>query len=264
MRAQGADGRIDGDGNASGAKHHGGGFALGADRWLRDDLLLGLAAGYGHDQADTATGNVDVDSYQVAAYGRWQPAAYYLDASLGYGHHHSDVTRHIGFLGQRADAGYGGDSVNLALEAGWPLAHGQATLTPYAGLSAAWWRRGNSAESGAGAANLDLATQKVDSQRSHLGLRYTWNGMRFAPTADVAWVHEFGDVRVPVDARFASFTSATDFRIHGPELDRDRLALALGLAAWQEKNLRLDIGYRGEFAGSDREHTATATLHWAW
>ena len=264
MRAQGADGRIDGDGNASGAKHNGGGFALGADRWLRDDLLFGLAAGYGHDQADTATGDVDVASYQIAAYGRWQPAAYYLDASLGYGHHRSDVTRHIGFLGLRADDDYSGNSANLALEAGWPLARGQATLTPYAGLSAAWWRRDNSAESGAGAANLELATQTVDSQRSHLGLRYTWNGMRFAPTADVAWVHEFGDTRMPVDARFASFTPATDFRIHGPELDRDRLALSFGLTVWADKNARLSVGYRGEFAESDREHAATAALRWTW
>ncbi|THF56505.1 autotransporter domain-containing protein [Pseudothauera rhizosphaerae] len=261
LRALGSHGRIDGDRNASGAKLSGGGVALGADRRIAADVRAGLAFAYSKSEADTDHGAVDVDSVQLAAYGRWQNDTAYVDASVSAGRHRAETRRDIAFLGQRAEADYDGDSAAFALEAGLPLARGAATLTPYAGLEGAHLRRESFTEQGAGDANLRVKSRTDGSLRSGLGVRCAWEGARLSPAIDLAWVHEFGDAKRRIAAGFAG---TADFRIDGPELDRDRLALGLGLTAWTGKAARLDVGYRGEFAGSDRDHAVAATFRWAW
>jgi outer membrane autotransporter protein len=264
LQGLGSSGRIDGDGGATGVKHSGGGLALGADRRLTENLLAGLAVAYNRSGADTNTGGLDVDSYQLAAYGRWQGETVYLDAMLGLGRHRLDSHRSVTSLGKQARANYDGDSVVASLEAGRPLARGKATLTPYAGLLGMTVRHAGFTESGGGGANLAVGGNTRDSLRSILGVRYAWTGETFAPALDLAWVHEFGDARSRVDAGFAAAPGAAGFQVSGPELDRDRLALGLGLTAWQAGASRIDVGYRGEFANSDRSHALAATYRKVW
>ncbi|THF65376.1 autotransporter domain-containing protein [Pseudothauera rhizosphaerae] len=263
LRALAADGRIDGDGNARGADTSSGGVAIGADRQVNGSLRIGAAFAYSRGEADTRSGDVDLDSYQLAAYGRWQGERFYLAGSAGYGRHEADARRNIAFLGARADSDYGADSFTLAVEAGRTHARAWGSFTPYLGLEAAVLQREGFTESGADDANLKVKRRTDDSLRSRLGVRYAWQGTRFAPSADVAWVHEFGDDRGRIAASFAGAPAAA-FRIDGPELDRDRLAVGLGLTAWAGKDARLDLAYRGDFAESDREHGVAATFRRVW
>lgn len=263
VRALAADGRVDGDRNAAGADTSGAGLALGADRWLDANRLAGVALAYGTSRADSGGGNLDVGSFQLAAYGRWQGEAYYLDGSLGYGRHRTESRRDIAFLNQRARADYDTDSLSLNLEAGRSITHGRATLTPYAGIEGTMLHREKFAETGS-AANLSVKGRTETAWRSRLGARYAWSDTRFQPTLDLAWVHAFGDAATNINARFAAAPAASTFRVAGPELDRNRLALGLGLTAWTGKNARLDLAYNGEFAGSDREQQVSATFRWVW
>ena len=263
VRALAADGRINSDGNAAGADTSGTGLALGADRWIDANRLAGVALAYGTSRADSGGGKLDVESFQLAAYGRWQDEAYYLDGSLGYGRHRTESRRDIAFLNQQARADYDTDSLSLNLEAGRPIVRGPATLTPYVGVEGTMLRREGFTETGS-AANLSVAGDTQTGWRSRLGARYQWSGTRFQPTLDLAWVHAFGDAATQVDARFAAAPTASAFRVAGPELDRDRLALGLGLTAWTGKHARLDLNYNGEFASSDRDQHVAATFRWVW
>ena len=264
LRALASDGRIDRDRNASGADLSGGGLALGADRRLNADWLAGLAFAYGASKADAQHGTINLDSYQLAAYARWQGAQYYVDGSLAFGRHRADSVRKMAFLNQRAKAKYDADSASFALEAGRPSERGQAVLTPFVGLEGQILRREGFTESGAGGANLKVKGRTDDSLRAIVGARYAWQGTRFAPSVEAAWVHAFGDEKARIDARFAAVPTASAFTALGPKQNRDRLRLGVGLTAWASKNARLDIAYQGEFARSDREHAATATLRWVW
>ncbi len=264
LRALASDGRIDRDRNASGADLSGGGLALGADRRLNADWLAGLAFAYGASKADAQHGTINLDSYQLATYARWQGAQYYVDGSLAFGRHRADSVRKMAFLNQRAKAKYDADSASFALEAGRPSERGQAVLTPFVGLEGQILRREGFTESGAGGANLKVKGRTDDSLRTIVGARYAWQGTRFAPSVEAAWVHAFGDEKARIDARFAAVPTASAFTVLGPKQERDRLRLGLGLTAWTGKNARLDIAYQGEFARSDREHAATATLRWVW
>ena len=263
VRALAADGRINSDGNAAGADTSGTGLALGADRWIDANRLAGVALAYGTSRADSGGGKLDVESFQLAAYGRWQDEAYYLDGSLGYGRHRTESRRDIAFLNQQARADYDTDSLSLNLEAGRPIVRGPATLTPYVGVEGTMLRREGFTETGS-AANLSVAGDTQTGWRSRLGARYQWSGTRFQPTLDLAWVHAFGDAATQVDALFAAAPTASAFRVAGPELDRDRLALGLGLTAWTGKHARLDLNYNGEFASSDRDQHVAATFRWVW
>jgi outer membrane autotransporter protein len=269
IRALANDGRVNGDGNAAGADTSGGGVALGADRWLTPDLKAGVAFAYSRDRADVdnGLGSLALDSYQLAAYARWQNIAgtpgRYLNASIGYGIHKGEGNRDMALIGQRANGNYDADSYTASIEAGQNFASGQATLTPYVGLAAARVVRGDFSESG-GAAALRIAGRTDNSLRSSVGLRAAWWTESLAPTVDMAWVHEYDDSQGGIDAGFAVAPATTRFGIVGPKLERDRLALKLGLTAWKDKTSRLDVGYNGEFASSDRNHMAAATFRWVW
>ena len=204
-----------------------------------------------------------MSSYQVAAYGRWQGETAYVNASLGSGRHRTESPRDIALLSERAQATYDADSLYLSFETGRPLADGRAVLTPYFGLEAGAVDRESFTEKGSSAA-LQLKGQRDESLRTRLGLRYQWEGTRFKPTVDLAWVHEFGDQRSSLDAAFASAPAATPFATEGPLLDRDRLAVGIGFTAFAGKNARLDLGYYGEFASSDRNQYVAAALRWVW
>jgi autotransporter-associated beta strand protein len=269
MRALASKGRIDGDGNGPGADTSAAGLALGADREINPETRVGLAFAYTRSAADprSAREDVEVTSYQLAAYGRWQGEAAYLNSSLSFGRHRTESRRDIVVMSERAEAAYDADSLSLSLETGRPLFYGPAVLTPYFGLEAAVVDREGFTEKGSNAA-LQVQGRRDESLRTRAGLRYQWQGARFQPTVDLAWVHEFGDRRSSLDAAFASAPAATRFATNGPELDRDRLAVGVGFTAWSGRlggsNARVSVGYRGEFAGNGRDHSLGAEVRWVW
>lgn len=57
------------------------------------EMVIGVAGSYASSDADTFGGNLDIDSYQMAGYGRWQQNAIYLNAAIGFGYHDTDSSR---------------------------------------------------------------------------------------------------------------------------------------------------------------------------
>ncbi|THF62373.1 hypothetical protein E6C76_18825 [Pseudothauera nasutitermitis] len=265
VRVLGGDGRIDGDRNAGGADTRSGGVAVGADRGFGDALRAGLALAHGTGEARAAYGTVDLESWQLAAYARLQPQdGAYLDASLSLGRHRLDTHRALPLFGVRAKAGYHAHSAALSVEGGLPRAHGRNTWTPYAGVQAQRLAREGFTERGAGDAGLVVKRETDNAVRTTLGVRYQWARARLRPAVEAGWAHDFGDRRHRVRAGFASVAGAADFQVAGPKRERDRLLLGLDLTAWTGGKARLDVGYRGEFAATDREHALAATLRWRW
>lgn len=81
--------------------------------------------------------------------------------------------------------------------------------------------------------------------------------------ASVAWAHEFKDATSTLNTGFEGAPSIT-FSVAGPELDRNRLQLGIGLTTDITKTTSLRIGYDGELAESDQSHTASANFRVSW
>lgn len=271
LRGTGNFGDIDDTRNATGANYKAGGIAAGLDFELTDNLTAGAAVGYTRTDADVANGGLDVDSYQAALYGRLTLTHdYYLTGMTGVGFHDMESNRSItvGLMNTSAEADYDAWTGNIAVEGGRKITlNSNSSLTPFMGLEYAHINRDSFTEKDGGVTNLKVKQDNQDSLRSAIGARIThsWTTKRYriTPTAELAWVHEFMEDEASIKAGFST-APATTFSVDGPDLDRDRARLALGLNVQLSNTANLNLGYQGEFAGSDDRHDIAATFRMAW
>ena len=272
LRGTGSYADIDGTSNASGAHYKSAGTAAGRDIFVDDVLTVGLALGYNRTDASVSQGSLDVDSYQAALYGkRLFTDNYYMSAIAGVGYHDFESKRRVtvGLSNTTARADYHAWTSNLAVEIGRLIAvDANTSVTPLAGLEYAHVNRADFVEKDADAANLNVSRNQQDSLRSAIGARIThqWKtqkGYRIQPTAELAWVHELMDNEAQMRAGFAA-TSLANFQVDGPELDRNRARLALGLDMQMTELTSMQLGYQGEWASSDQRHDLSATLKMRW
>ncbi|WP_296592964.1 autotransporter domain-containing protein [Methylophaga sp.] len=272
LRGTGSYADIDGTSNASGAYYKSAGTAAGRDIFVDDALTVGLAVGYNRTDASVSQGSLDVDSYQAALYGRKLfTDNYYVSGIAGVGYHDFESKRRVtvGLSNTTARADYHAWTSNIAVEIGRLIEVSENTnLTPLAGLEYAHVNRAGFVEKDANAANLKIRRDQQDSLRSAIGARVahqwkTQNGYRIQPTAELAWVHELMDNEAQMRAGFAA-TSLANFQVDGPELDRNRARLALGLDMQLSELSSIQLGYQGEWASSDQRHDLSATFKMAW
>jgi len=272
LRGTGSYADIDGTSNASGAYYKSAGTAAGREIYVDDALTVGLAFGYNRTDASVSQGNLDVDSYQAALYGkRLFTDNYYLSGIAGVGYHDFESKRRItvGLSNSAARADYQAWASNLAVEVGRLIdVNMNTSITPLAGLEYAHVNREGFVEKDADAANLKVGRDQQDSLRSAIGARIahqwkTQRGYRIQPSAELTWVHEFMDNEAQMRAGFAS-ASLANFQVEGPELDRNRARLGLGLNMQMSELTSIQLGYQGEWASSDQRHDLSATLRMRW
>ncbi|HIM39854.1 MAG TPA: autotransporter domain-containing protein [Methylophaga aminisulfidivorans] len=262
--------KIDDTNNARGADYQTTGLALGFDvDW--NDFVMGVAGSYARTDVDPYSGNSTIDSYQAATYGSWQQDKLYVNASVGLGLHQVDASRTVimGSSVSTAKADYDSFDINSTIETGKDFALGaDTTLTPFAGVSYLYNTRESFTEKGAGSANLKVDKENDESLQTSIGLRVSHNiqmknNRVLTPVASIAYVHEHMDSVTEVDARFNGVPSSS-FVVEGPDLDRDRLQLGLGISGELTSSTRLVLGYYGEFAESHQNNAFSATLDMAF
>jgi outer membrane autotransporter protein len=272
LRGTGSYADIDGTSNASGAYYKSAGTAAGRDIYVDDVLKVGLALGYNRTDASVSQGSLDVDSYQAALYGKKLfTDNYYVSGIAGVGYHDFESKRRVtvGLSNTTARADYHAWTSNLAVEIGRLIeVSANTNITPLAGLEYAHVNRADFDEKEADEANLKVRRDQQDSLRSAIGARiaHQWKtkrGYRIQPSAELAWVHELMDNEAQMRAGFAA-TSLANFQVDGPELDRDRARLALGLDMQMTELTSIQLGYQGEWASSDQRHDLSATLKMRW
>jgi|28_taG_2_1085356.scaffolds.fasta_scaffold00006_30 outer membrane autotransporter protein len=262
--------KIDDTNNARGADYQTTGLAMGFDvDW--NDFVMGVAGSYARTDVDPYSGNSTIDSYQAATYGSWQQDKLYVNASVGLGLHQVDASRTVimGSSVSTAKADYDSFDINSTIETGKDFALGaDTTLTPFAGVSYLYNTRESFTEKGAGSANLKVDKENDESLQTSIGLRVSHNiqmknNRVLTPVASIAYVHEHMDSVTEVDARFNGVPSSS-FVVEGPDLDRDRLQLGLGISGELTSSTRLVLGYYGEFAESHQNNAFSATLDMAF
>ncbi|MDC0598323.1 autotransporter domain-containing protein [Gammaproteobacteria bacterium] len=271
----GGVGEINDTRNASGADLDGAGLAIGIDtEW--GEGVIGLAGSYTTTDVDAVSSDLDIDSYQLAVYGLWAKESGYLNTLLNYGQHTTDASRNIsvGTLFNTANADYDSESLNVSIELGKSFGAGSVgakedgtTITPYISLAYQSLQQDRFVETGAGSMNLSVGSEKTDGVRTTLGIRLqdnlsTRSGKRLTPFVDIAYVRDDSNI-FQLDAGFAAAPNTT-FRVEGTELDKSRARLGFGLIGNLSERTIINLGYQGEFAGSDNRHNVAAALRFIW
>ena len=229
-----------------------GGLITGLDAKVTDALTAGLLLGYSHTDADLDGQNSSayVDTYSAGAYGGYHEGNFYGNGILAYLYNNYDSNRTISFPGisRTANGHAAGSQYVLNLDGGYdhPVCK-DVTVGPFAGIEYVNLGVGSFTENGAGAANLAINNQDVNSLRSRLGVRMevrkelTTNWVA-ASEVRAAWQYEFLDDNRAIVSRFSdSGLSAFSVRTDNPE--RNAALLGVGINATYRNMLTTFVDY---------------------
>ncbi len=268
----GIGGDIDGDGNASEIDYSVGGTAFGIEQNLDPNTLIGLMGGYARTSADTDSprADADIDSLRIGAYGHLTNGVTYTTGLVGYGYHDFETSRRIVFGGinRTAKGDYNGHEFNAYLEKGANLYMGGATVQPLMSLQYVLLNQEDFTETGAGAANLMVDPDTVNSLRFALGGRISgtlpvgvWGVV--TPEFRARWVHEFLDTDQVVTNSFSGAPGA-NFAIQGVDLGRDYGVIGVGVSANITPTTLLTLDYDLQFSDALSAHTGRGGLEFIW
>lgn len=270
MRASGARGDMDGNGNATGFDWRGGSFALGADAEVARGTVLGGAFSYGRSEVslDGNAGTGRVKSPRFALYGSHAAGPWQFKGALGYASHEFDTRRNValGAATSVASGSHRGTEWSGNVEAQYTIAAGAGQVKPFAGLSYVRLKESGFTETGS-PASLAVAARSTESVVSNLGVRYArpFNAGSGAFEARASWAHEFGDASPAVSGRLASIAGGATFTVAGVPVKRDALVLGAGVSNEVRRNLSVHADVHTELRGSGQsQHALAFGLRYAW
>ena len=268
----GVGARLASNGNASGLGYSSGGLSVGMEKWLEEDLLIGLAGGYSnvYTLLDERHDHATIDAGHFAAYIQREFDNRYLTGVAAYGYNAYDSLRHvtIGNDLRTAEASYGGNSFSGYLEAGQNFRGRFLHLQPYAALEYIQLHQNGFTETGADSVNLAVGGVGAESFRSLLGTRVlsylrTDAGQLITLEGRAAWRHELLNDNRILDATFAGQTG-TAYAIQGINVDRDAAILGTGLTYDMTKSLKFGLNYDLLFSTNYTAHAGSGNVALAW
>jgi uncharacterized protein with beta-barrel porin domain len=234
-------------GNEAGFEFDTKGITMGVDYRFNDNFVAGGALGYGrHDsEYDGSSGNLDMTSWSLSAYGTYYHSdSVYVEGLLRYGMNDYENSRRINASGEPEQFGLGdtdGTELSFDISAGYELNRDSLTVTPYGRygytrLKIDSYTESASNSSGQGSGSvLTIGDQDVVSHTIALGgtLNYaisTTKGV-FVPHLRFEWEHERNDDSRLISARFVHDPTDTVFRVETDDPDRNYFNLGAGLSA---------------------------------
>lgn len=257
IKATGDYSRTDNKGGVSGYSAHQYGFIAGYDHRIGRYDVGGTLA-YSHvDVSEAHTPDTGTaDSLRWAAYGAMWTGPVNLAATIGLGYDFIDQKRPFGTATGTASGSHNGLEVTAAAQASMPLPSlGGFVLIPRAGLRFAYFHGDAFSESGAGAQNLSVGTDNIQSVQPYaqLALRYAF-GSASTPSnmeAYVGYAYEAGTTNRAVSV---SAQDGTLFTANGVPLPRNLVTAGISL------NMRVTRSLWVSAAFDTLLHTANASI----
>lgn len=217
------------------------GFTLGMDYRIAPRAVAGAMFGYNDSLSsvnDTGS-KVAMEGFAASLYGSVFGDALYGDAQLSYGLNRYDNTRRIVFPGldRTAVSSPSGNQISAYGGTGYDFRKGSWTLGPTLSLQYIRLQVGDYTETGAGALNLHVDQNTVESLLGSAGGRISWrwegDGIRVLPRLWAAWRHEFAATDQTALASLAQTGSA--FAVSVPGLESNYIAAGAGISMqWKD------------------------------
>ncbi|MDO9405693.1 MAG: autotransporter domain-containing protein [Polaromonas sp.] len=275
-QANGTGGRTDSNGNGASSDYDGRGFILGFDQMVSANWLAGAALGYSRTDWDAnangaASASGKIESPQVGVYGRYTSGPWALRLDATYSRHDIDADRNvtIGGVTSVASSSHQGKEWGFAAEADYAIQSGDWQVRPLVGLRYANLKEDGFTETGAGAANLTVASRRTDNTTASAGVKFSRafatasganaGGMEFRAIAS----HLMGDNDSPISARLAG--QPASFTASGTPLKRTALTLGAAVGGQLTRGISAyaDAAYELRGSGQDAFKIA-AGLRMAW
>lgn len=210
------------------------GFMIAYDKPLNYQTRVGFGGGYAKSTIDgnNASGNTDIDSYQITGYLHHAPGPFFVQAALSAGVNNYESARNIVFPGvsRTAESDYNGQQYSGVVTVGKHYQINDTIITPLASLQASHVRVGSYTEKGAGDLNLQIDSQDYNFVQSTLGVKaeriFRSGNYTYAPEVHAKWFHDFNSTTMEQDA---AFSGGAGFNAKGIEQDRDLFNVGAGI-----------------------------------
>jgi autotransporter-associated beta strand protein len=268
LRGSGGYQNTDSDGNAAASKLRSGSLSAGFDAELREGLRAGIALSSGASRLSTDNNESGKSrGTALALYGSYAagPWNFKGSASVGWNSNQMDRSVVVGAIKRVASSDFDSTTLSAYGEAAYSLAmNGGWTLQPLAALSLSRNKADGFTETGAGALNLQVAGQTVNSTKSLLGAKAAFDAGKLRLEPRVLWAHEFGNLNTPMTAQFQGAANASPFQVSGVALKRDTLILGLGASGSISKNFDLFADVQAEHNSLQRNVAVLVGLRGRW
>jgi outer membrane autotransporter protein len=214
------------------------GLIMGVDGRINDNLVAGLLFNYSYTTASTDSfgSTATTDTIGGGLYSGYRNGGFYGNGLLTYAKNNYDTTRNI-VLTNFARTALGktdSDQYGINIDGGYDHhLNDNLTFGPLAGLQYVNLNVNGFNETGAGAANLAVSSQEVNSLRSRLGFRMDYHRkvskeVSFAAEGRVAWQHEFLDDSRAITSSFIG-GGLTPFSVKTANPERDAALVGVGI-----------------------------------
>jgi outer membrane autotransporter protein len=266
-RGYGGYGNTDADGNAAASRLRSSGLSVGFDAEVKEGLRLGAAVTGGTSRLSTDNNETGrARGTAVAVYGGYASGPWNFSGSAGmsWGKNHMDRGIAFGTVNRIASGDFDSDTLSAYGEATYTLPMDGWTLRPLAGLSLSRSKSDAFTETGAGALNLHVAGQTLNSSKSLLGATASFDTDRIRFEPRVVWAHEFGDLNKTMTAQLQGAATAFPFEIAGATLKRDTLILGMGATGSISQGIDLFADVQAEFNAAQRNFAVLVGLRSRW
>ena len=227
------------------------GIAMGAEKYINDDVKAGIGYAYTNTDIDGFMRDTDIDTHTAMVYGEYKPSNWYVNGIATYSW--SDYSEKKNVAGNQVKADYDVDTIGLQAMTGYDMQVKGFNLTPEAGLRYVHISQDaykDSADQKVSANDADILTGVIGAKASKdFALE---NGMNLRPEARLAMTY---DLMNDDNNSVVTLANGSAYSVNGEALDRFGIEFGAGLTADVNDNVELSVGYEGKFREDYQDHT---------
>ena len=243
------------------------GITMGSDYRFTKNFIAGLMFGINTSRAnaDNVGSKVKMEGYTFGTYGTYYIKGFFVDGQLSYGYARYDNTRRIVFPGidRTATSSPNGRQFTAYGGAGYEFPVDRWTITPTMSMQYIKLNVDDYTESGAGALNLDVDRQDIESLQASVGWKvsYSWQAGKtlFLPNICASYRYEF--LRDSKNITFQLTQGSSPFTIKTLYPNKNFAILGAGVTVAARDNTSFSISYNVQFGNNKyMAHNINASL----
>lgn len=227
------------------------GIAMGAEKYINDDIKAGIGYAYTNTDIDGFMRDTDVDTHTAMVYGEYKTSNWYVNGIATYSW--SDYSEKKNVAGNQVKADYDVDTIGLQAMTGYDMQVKGFNLTPEAGLRYVHISQDSykdSADQKVSANDADILTGVIGAKASKdFALE---NGMNLRPEARLAMTY---DLMNDDNNSVVTLANGSAYQVNGEALNRFGIEFGAGLTTDVNDNVELSVGYEGKFREDYQDHT---------
>ena len=250
------------------------GISGGLDKTLfNDSIRLGLGSGYGQTfvRSKDFSGRTNINSIPATIYGEYQnnKLPFYIDAAFTFIYNMYTGSRQVTAgptITRTASADYNGQQYSGYLEGGYSFFYKKLSLTPLVSFQYMHLHTGSYTETGAGALNLNVASQDYDLAQTGIGAKLAYpldlKCGTLTPDLHFKWLYDWVGDKQATTAGFSG--GGTSFATNGFNPAQSAYDFGVKLNFKTKYNVTIGLDYDFLFKADYYEHYGTVNVKYSF